>query len=521
MEPSPSGGRRCLACPIGFGDGRAMYVFPSLTTGDRCWRLPLANHTALGLYELLLQPDAARLREWLMLDPCLLLWVSCHLPEEEASLGLGELAELACEHLPRWLATESSLVERVRGSARWSELVARSLGVAALAACLAGEAAASGESVAADRAYWIGGLIESASWLSVSGPGVKQAELACDTTPLPAWLGRAIVAARQGRRGLPEVRHISAARRKFKQQGLEALVSHSDAAELLGDVEKVTELWHSESRGEDVAQVASAAAWGPGSDVPGRCVIALAKRLERLRELESSFEERLREAKLASMAELAYGASHEINNPLANISSRAQTLLRDERDPERRRQLAMIEAQAFRAFEMIADMMTFAKPPVPQRSEFCVEELFGALRKELDPLACDQETELIWRECGADVSISADRVQLETAVRALVKNSLEALERGGRIEVASEFDGHRHWLTVLDTGPGLSSKAREHLFDPFFSGREAGRGLGLGLSKVWAIVQQHGGEVLVESPAEGGLLVSLGFADVGVEVSRV
>src|SRR5215207_9723877 len=77
-----------------------------------------------------------------------------------------------------------------------------------------------------------------------------------------------------------------------------------------------------------------------------------------------SFEERLERAKLDAMKELAYGASHEINNPLANISARAQTLLRDERDPDRRRALEAINLQALRAHEMISDLMLFARPPL-------------------------------------------------------------------------------------------------------------------------------------------------------------
>src|SRR5262245_21085375 len=77
----------------------------------------------------------------------------------------------------------------------------------------------------------------------------------------------------------------------------------------------------------------------------------------------AEFEARLEREKLAGLMELAYGAGHEINNPLANIAARAQTLLEDERDPERRRKLQAIHRQAMRAHEMIADLMLFARPP--------------------------------------------------------------------------------------------------------------------------------------------------------------
>src|SRR3954468_13179505 len=89
----------------------------------------------------------------------------------------------------------------------------------------------------------------------------------------------------------------------------------------------------------------------------------LAARLARLDELEHRFTSALEHAKLAALKEFAYGASHEINNPLANISTRAQALLAEEPHPERRKKLATIVAQALRAHEMISDLMLFAKPP--------------------------------------------------------------------------------------------------------------------------------------------------------------
>ena len=84
----------------------------------------------------------------------------------------------------------------------------------------------------------------------------------------------------------------------------------------------------------------------------------------------ATFEERLEQEKLAALKELAYGAGHEVNNPLANIAARAQTLLEDEVDPERRRKLIAIHRQAMRAHEMIADLMLFARPPQLNVAEF-------------------------------------------------------------------------------------------------------------------------------------------------------
>ena len=91
----------------------------------------------------------------------------------------------------------------------------------------------------------------------------------------------------------------------------------------------------------------------------------------------------LEHAKLQSLGELAYGASHEINNPLANISTRAQAMLAQEADPEKRRMLAIINSQAFRANEMIADMMLFARPPALVRQRVDLVALVDTVIAEL------------------------------------------------------------------------------------------------------------------------------------------
>jgi signal transduction histidine kinase len=222
--------------------------------------------------------------------------------------------------------------------------------------------------------------------------------------------------------------------------------------------------------------------------------------LERLDGLERHFQDALTREKLAAMQGLAYGASHEINNPLANIAARAQTLLLDEKDPQRRRSLATINAQAFRAHEMIADLMLFAKPPSPQKTLVNLAALAERVVGELADEAAEQGTELMRADAGAATFfVNADEVQIGMAIRALCQNALQAVRHGGRIRVSLEQRDENTDLSVIDNGPGLTDEARKHLFDPFYSGREAGRGLGLGLSKVWRIMELHGGQVLVSS----------------------
>jgi signal transduction histidine kinase len=216
------------------------------------------------------------------------------------------------------------------------------------------------------------------------------------------------------------------------------------------------------------------------------------------------FDAALEQAKLDAMKELAYGASHEINNPLANIAARAQTLLRDEADPERRRALEAIHQQALRAHEMISDLMLFARPPRLERQAVNVQQLLQRLQAELTPECRRREVELFVSADPALPAISADPTQLAVALKALVTNSLEAIGHSGRIDVTAIESSGQLQITVHDTGPGIAPAVRPHIFDPFYSGREAGRGLGFGLSKCWRIVTAHSGRVSVGDDDQPG-----------------
>jgi signal transduction histidine kinase len=240
---------------------------------------------------------------------------------------------------------------------------------------------------------------------------------------------------------------------------------------------------------------------------------ALVKKLFDAERQQADFQRRLEHEKLDAMKELAYGASHEINNPLANIAARAQTLLDDEQDPQRRQKLIAIHRQAMRAHEMISDLMLFARPPKLNLTSFSLPELIRKVIAGLTTLAKERAVQVDFVDSELSGEVVADETQLSVALHAVVKNALEAVDDGGRVSIAVRGSdaGDRPCLEVVvaDDGPGISADVRRHLFDPFYSGREAGRGLGFGLSKCWRIVTDHGGQIVVGCPAGGGAEVSI------------
>ena len=237
----------------------------------------------------------------------------------------------------------------------------------------------------------------------------------------------------------------------------------------------------------------------PGRAVPLECAhpSALQGTVGRAesRELEA--------AKLAALAEFAAGAGHEINNPLATIVGRVQTLLKHEQDPGRRQSLATIAAQAFRIRDMIGDLMVFARPPAPVRERLILNDVVRAIVERFEDAARERSLSLSFH-ADATVFAAVDPTQLKVVLSELVRNSLDVVPPSSgdiRISVAATtIDGRPFAVTIVsDNGRGLSETDRAHLFDPFYSGRDAGRGLGFGLCKCWRIVGNHGGWIDVES----------------------
>ena len=235
---------------------------------------------------------------------------------------------------------------------------------------------------------------------------------------------------------------------------------------------------------------------------------ALVSRLHEFERQLATFDERLERDKLEALKELAYGAGHEVNNPLANIAARSQLLLADEADPERRRKLTAIHRQAMRAHEMIADLMLFARPPKLAVAKCDLGAIVRQVVGELAERAAERSIAVTCDVGDSPVVVPCDATQIAVAIAAVINNAIEAVRVNGRITVtidSSEVAGER-WaeVTVRDDGPGISPEVRRHLFDPFFSGREAGRGLGFGLSKCWRVVTDHGGRVVVNNVPSGG-----------------
>lgn len=234
---------------------------------------------------------------------------------------------------------------------------------------------------------------------------------------------------------------------------------------------------------------------------------------------------RLGEAKLTALAEFAAGAGHEINNPLAVISGEAQYLLRHEEwitdDGLRpvRLSLENVIAQTKRVHSLLRDLMQFARPLAARPAWFELPALMGEVASSLSGLAAQKQARV---EVVAPDRFAAfaDVEQLRQALACLLRNALEAAAGGwARLTLRP---GERVEVWVEDSGPGPTPEQLPHLFDPFFSGRNAGRGRGMGLPVAWRLARQQGGDVRHEARRDGGptrFVLSLPASSAGREAA--
>lgn len=235
---------------------------------------------------------------------------------------------------------------------------------------------------------------------------------------------------------------------------------------------------------------------------PAHILQQLAILAKQHRVMEESFSDQLQLEKLDSLKQLAYGLSHEINNPLANISTRAQQLQRDEADPSRTATLQRIVDQVYRAHEMIADLMFYANPPRETLQSCRVPEILQTVAESFHDEAERQSIRIEVAVPDDDIFADLDAKMVSEALRVMIQNAIDAIGSQGTIVLSIVPGDGEVMIHVADSGPGLSDEARDHAFDPYFSGREAGRGLGLGLCRAYRVAKLHRGEIhLTGGPA--------------------
>jgi signal transduction histidine kinase len=237
----------------------------------------------------------------------------------------------------------------------------------------------------------------------------------------------------------------------------------------------------------------------------------LLRRLEEERELakeKMQFESQLSDyEKYASLAQLALGAAHEINNPLLGILSHLELEWKDA-DEERRVEIEQCIEGAKRISSAVRGLLDYARPGPLKLSQVNLPRLTSETLKFLEHQPMFRQIAL--QNCvPLDLpSITADANQLSQILMNLLLNAAQATSPGGTIAVLAEKVRFAEVieLRVRDTGCGIPADILPHVFEPFFTTKR-GKGTGLGLSITQNYVRSHGGEIQVESVPDSGTTV--------------
>ena len=222
--------------------------------------------------------------------------------------------------------------------------------------------------------------------------------------------------------------------------------------------------------------------------------------------LEETQRQLFQSEKMAALGKLSAGIAHEIRNPLTSIKILIHSLV-DEQATEgsREKDLAVIEAEIERVNKIIKQFLDFARPRPPSLEPMevraIVEDTLALLVYEMEAQKISLE-----RSYAPDIPpVPVDREQMKQVFLNLLLNAIQAMERGGNLRVTIRWkpapagDGGRSAaeISVQDSGPGMGENIRRRIFEPFFSTKEEGIGLGLPIAQ--RIVEEHGGQIRVES----------------------
>ncbi len=217
-----------------------------------------------------------------------------------------------------------------------------------------------------------------------------------------------------------------------------------------------------------------------------------------------------REKRLAALGEMAARLAHQVRTPLSSAILRLSNLsarLAAERSQESQRAIRPIQNQLGQIEKLVEGMLSYIKGDITASRRFSPAALLDEVRQATAPQVKAAGGSLQLSVNDHDITISGDREALFNALSNLVINAIQAVESRPRITLGLEQARNGVRLTVADNGPGIADDTKEQIFDPFFSTRPGGTGLGLAV--VMSAVKAHGGEVSVDPSAAGGALFTL------------
>lgn len=230
--------------------------------------------------------------------------------------------------------------------------------------------------------------------------------------------------------------------------------------------------------------------------------------------MEQSEREANRSAQLATLGQLAAGLAHELRNPLTamRLLVEAGREVGDSGQLDGR-DLQVLDEEIGRLEQLVESFLDFARPPKLEKTMFDARSLVEHTMRLVGAPARQRGVTIDWRPPAEMVTVEADAVQMRQVVLNVLLNAMDAAGEGGRVSIEVEATNSNSApnragsesganIQISDDGPGISNDMKEKIFEPFYSSKEVGMGLGLAVSR--RIVEAHGGQITVADNPGGG-----------------
>ncbi len=228
----------------------------------------------------------------------------------------------------------------------------------------------------------------------------------------------------------------------------------------------------------------------------------LGRALDRMAvELEARERQLVRAERVAAIGQLTAGIAHEINNPIGVIRGYLKTMLPTvdaTTQPELREELEILDEEAAACQRIVEDLLSYAREPVLEREPVAAARLLDDAVRRFGSTAEGRGRAI--DVVVDDTPLELDPVRMQQVLANLLRNAADASSED--ITLSGELDGERYRIAVADRGPGIPDDRRERVFEPFFSERRGGSGLGLAVSR--GIVEAHGGRIFVDPSTTTG-----------------
>ena len=240
-------------------------------------------------------------------------------------------------------------------------------------------------------------------------------------------------------------------------------------------------------------------------------------------ELKQLQEQLIQSEKMACLGQIAAGVAHEINNPISGIMVYLHSLARDlENDQfDRKQALTFLndsKHELTRCSKIIKRLLDFSRQSQPMLALLNLDNILDESFSILDYRAKLQDVKMVYRIDSGLPLIEADSDQLKQVFLNLILNAIQAMPHGGHLDInatqANDKEGPTKntkmvRIDVEDTGCGIAKENIDKLFTPFFTTKEKGEGIGLGLAVAYGIIKRHGGDIRVKSSKGKGTTFSI------------